>query len=145
MFDKGIMFLLFVLALLTFTPCFATDLQHHEFNSNFKMDVPVNSSFEEVPILIDPDPYGTIIYEDSLNNISVTFFAHCENKNFVGDEIIDLVNNHDFELEREGKLHLLSNGSLEIIVFDKDDKVVVISSSDMGRDTLRAMANTIEV
>lgn len=134
----------FIVMILTLTPCVATDLQPHEFTHGFKMDVPFNSSFDEVLVLIDPDPYGTTIYEDEVNGINVTFFAHCENKNFVGDEIIDLVDNHDFELTKEDNLHMLSNGSLKIVVFDKDEKVVVISSSNTGLDTLKEMADSID-
>ena len=144
MFDRSIVFLAFIIIVVTLTPSFAMGLQPHEFSHGFKMDVPLNSSFEEVPILIDPDPYGTTIYEDSVNDINVTFFAHCEKKTFVGDKIIDLVDNHDFELTRENGLHILSNGSLNIVVFDKDEKVVAISSSDMGPDMLKAMAYSIE-
>jgi hypothetical protein len=140
---KKLLIILFVF-LLALSPLCASELQQQDFDGFFKMDAPINDSFMQDPILIDPDIYGTLIFHDSNNEIDITHFYHCDNRTYVNDTVERLRANPDVEVYNESDLNFIQCNGSRAVLLQEDNKVIMISSSKLDFNTLKAMALSAE-
>lgn len=140
--SKLFLFLIFIFLIIS--PACSIELEEHDFDGFFQMDVPVNDSFVKDSILIDPDIYGTVIFHDLTNEITVTHFYRCNNETYVNDTLDNLAINPDIEIYRDGDYNFIKANDANATLYQKGNKVIMISSSSLDFDTLKLMVDSVE-
>ena len=129
----------------TSTPANATvELESHDFDGNFKMDIPKGASFKETTDS-EASYNGGIVYTDSSNDINITFVENDEvDDKFVSELVGNLKKETGAEVTTNGNLNVVSVGPYNEVIFNDGNKMIMIVTSQLDLDTLTAMAQSTE-
>ena len=122
----------------------AIELESHDFDGKFKMDVPKGASFKKITDS-EAEYNGGIIYSDSSNDLNVTLVENDEvNDDFVAELIGNLKKETGAEVTANGDLNIVSVDSYKEVIFNDGNKMVMIVTSQLDLDTITAMAQSAE-
>lgn len=129
----------------TSTPANATvELESHDFDGNFKMDIPKGASFKETTDS-EASYNGGIVYTDSSNDINITFVENDEvDDKFVSELVGNLKKETGAEVTKNGNLNVVSVDPYNEVIFNDGNKMIMIVTSQLDLDTLTAMAQSVE-
>lgn len=120
------------------------ELESHDFDGNFKMDVPKKASFKETTDS-EAQYNGAIVYTDSTNDLNITYVENDEiNDKYVGEVISNLEKETGAEVTKNGNLNVVSVGPWNEVIFNDGNKMMMIVSSQLDLDTVTAMAQSVE-
>lgn len=121
----------------------AVDLIDHDFDGHFSMKVPKNATIK----LTDSDDgffSSGDSYKDSVNNLTITYIMDEDvNETLIDDQIKDL-ESHGADISKKGNLNLIDAHGLNVIMFNKDDEMLIIESTELDMNTLTTMAESVK-
>ena len=120
----------------------SVDLEEHDFDANFNMKVPKNSTFSKT------DSNGffetAASYYDPVNKINISYI----NDDGVNDQIINQtvtkMKEAGGELSKKGDINQIKSSAINEVVFHKGDNMILMGSPNLDIDTLTAMAESTE-
>ncbi|WP_458452917.1 hypothetical protein [Methanobrevibacter sp.] len=120
------------------------ELESHDFDSNFKMDVPKKASFKETTDS-EAQYNGAIVFTDSTNDLNITYVENDEiNDKYMDEVISNLEKETGAEVTKNGNLNVVSVGPWNEVIFNDGNKMMMIVSSQLDLDTVTAMAQSVE-
>lgn len=120
------------------------ELGSHDFDGNFKMDVPKKASFKETTDS-EAQYNGAIVYTDSTNDLNITYVENDEiNDRYVDEVISNLEKETGAEVTKNGNLNVVSVDPYNEVIFNDGNKMIMIVTSQLDLDTLTAMAQSVE-
>lgn len=145
-----------ILAILMFAAVFglvmgtvaaSIDLESHDFDSNFQMKVPKNSTFNKTDTngLFHTGFLETgVSYYDPVNKINITYANdNGVNDSFV-DETVNKMKDAGGELSKKGDINQIKSSAINIVIFHKGNEMIMMASTTIDSDTLTSMAESAE-
>lgn len=129
----------------TATPVNATvELESHDFDGNFKMDVPKGASIKETTDS-EAKYNGAIVYTDSTNDLNITYVENDDvNDKYVDEVITNLEKETGAKVTKNGNLNVVSVGPWNEVIFNDGNKMMMIVTSQLDLDTITSMAQSVE-
>lgn len=134
---------LILMMLLNLSTAYAVDLEEHDFDGNFKMDVPCGSSFEKTSLDLGLDINPTKVYQDFENDINISYRWTLNEQQLLNDILDTLREEPNVKLTQENDLYLITTEKYHIVLFDKDQKIFAVSAGNLDFNTLKEMANSV--
>ena len=127
-----------IFGMFLMTTAYALDLETHDFDGHFKMDVPKGSSIKQIN-----DTYeGGVIYEDSANKINITYTDTTDYSGSTGSMTAEagtkMYSHDDYSIMEK------PDGTNLVTYINKDSGKLVMISSEMPVEDMESMLDTVE-
>jgi hypothetical protein len=133
-----VILLVVLMALLSLSAVNAMD-----FDGNFEMDVPKNTSFEKTSSFFGLDIGNTKVYQDFENDINISYISVNDDGKYFNDMIETIEKEPNVNLTKEDDLYLITTERFNIILFNKNHEIIAVSASGLDFDELKEMANSV--
>lgn len=120
----------------------AADLQEHDFDGDFKMDVPYGTDFEKTSSFFGLDIGPTKVYQDFKNDINISYISVSDDEKYFNEMIETIENEPNVNMTKEDELYLITTEKYNIVLFEKNHKIFAISAGDLAFDSMKHMAKS---
>ena len=122
----------------------AVDLQRHDFEGKFQMDVPYKSSFEKDTFFgLDIGPAR--VYHDFKNDLNVSYVSVSDDDKYFNDMIETIEKEPNVNMTKDNSIYLISTEKFNIALFHENHKIIAISAGNLDFDAIKEMANSCNV
>lgn len=130
------------IGLLMVSAVAAIELTSHDFDGNFKMDVPKNASIKKT----DSDGFleTAVCYEDSANHINITYDDDLEVTNEFVKQTIDKLKKAGAKVITKDKTSIVKSDHYTDVIFYDGNKFLMVESEQVDADTLESMVNSTQ-
>ena len=130
--------------LLNLSAVGAVDLEEHDFDGAFKMDVPYGSDFEKTSSFFGLDIGPTKVYQDFKNEINISSISVSDDEKYFNEMIETIEKEPNVNMTKENELYLITTEKYNIILFEKNHEIFAISAGNLGFDSLKSMAKSMK-
>lgn len=143
-FKKMIFMTLFLAVLLSLNAICAAEMEEHDFDGNFQMEVPAGYTFTDENSFFGIDINPTKAYHDSKNNINISVSGYINDEECFSDMLKTLKAEPNVNLTQKEDNYLIKTEKFNIVLFKKEHKIVSISSDRLDFNTLTVMADSFK-
>lgn len=127
-----------VIGMFLMTTAYALDLETHDFDGHFKMDVPKNATIKQVSDTYDEG----VVYDDSTNKINITY---TDNTDYSGSTAT-MSSEAGGVIKSHGDYTITENPSgINVVVYiNQDEGKLVMICGEMSVEDMESMMDTVE-
>ena len=144
MISKYTLSIITLIILLNLGAVHGADFESHDFDGNFRMDVPSGSSFEKLNTLFGLDIGPSNAYRDFENDMNISYSSVGDDDKYFNDMIKTMKEEPNVDVAKEGDLYLITTEKYHMVVFHENHKIIAISAANPDFDCMKKMAKSTE-
>ena len=121
----------------------AIDFQEHDFDGDFKMDVPYNCNLEKTSSFFGLDIGSTKVYQNPENDINISYISVDDDAKYFNEMIEAIEKEPNINLTKEDDLYMIATEKYHIVLFDRNHEIIAISAADLDFDDMKEMAQSL--